>query len=178
MFKFLKILANNVLQGPSTEDFPFKESPTPTRFRGRVTMNPEVCVGCSICSHVCPADAIRIIEKKDHSGYDFTIWHNSCSLCGSCRYYCPTSAITMTNDWHNAHSQAAKYTWAEHHEVPYFKCAGCGTPIRMLPPHVATRIYAHSPVDMSELLELCPQCRQLATIKREGERHEPDNPTN
>lgn len=172
MLKFLKVLAKNLVKGPATEAFPFKEAPTPERFRGRVTVNPELCVGCGVCHHVCPADAIRIEPDEERTGYDFAIWHNSCALCGSCRHYCPTGAISMTKDWHNAHSQKDKYTWAEHHFVPYLHCSGCGAPIRMLPPHLATRLYAHSPVDMTELLKLCPSCRQLATIKREGEQHE------
>lgn len=169
MPKFLKVLARNLLQGPATDPFPFEESETPERFRGRVTMDPKLCVGCGICSHVCPGDAIRIEEQADHEGYYFAIWHNSCALCGSCKHYCPTGAITMSQNWHNAHPQKEKYSWAEHHFVPYLKCTGCGAPIRMLPPNLATRIYAHSPVDMTEILKLCPSCRQLETVKRESE---------
>lgn len=173
MPRFLKVLARNLLKGPSTDPFPFKEAHTPERFRGRVTMNPDLCVGCGICHHVCPGDAIRIEKNEEGTGYSFSIWHNTCALCGSCKNYCPTGAITQTRDWHNAHTQAEKYSWAEHHFVPYLRCEGCGASIRMLPPDLATRLYAHSPVDMTQILKLCPSCRQLATVKRESERHEP-----
>lgn len=172
MLRFLKILVRNLRQGPSTDPFPFKATHTPERFRGRVTMNPELCVGCGVCKHVCPGDAIRIEKDPGGAGYSFSIWHNTCALCGSCKNYCPTGAITQTGDWHNAHSQADKYGWAEHHFVPYLRCAGCGAPMRMLPPDLATRLYAHSPVDMTQILKLCPSCRQLATVRRESERHE------
>ena len=168
MFGVLKILAKNIVKGPSTDAFPFKKAHTPRNFRGRVTMDASRCVGCAVCRHVCPAEAIRIEENADKTGYEFTIWHNSCALCGQCRHYCPTRAISMTTDWHNAHTQANKYEWAEHHNVPYLRCIGCGAHIRMLPPEVATRIYAHSPVDMTELMKLCPSCRQIATVKRQG----------
>ena len=166
MLKFLKILARNLLQGPPTDPFPFKEAPTPQRFRGRVTMDPQKCVGCAICRHVCAGRAIHIQPHEEGTGYDFAIWHNSCALCGMCRHFCPTGAITMTNDWHNAHTQEEKYSWTEHHFVPYLRCAGCDAPMRLLPPDLATRIYAHSPVDMTELMKLCPSCRQVAEAQR------------
>lgn len=172
MFKFLKVLVKNILQGPATEAFPLQPAKTPDRFRGRVTLNPDLCVGCGICSHVCSGDAIRIIPNEEKTGYHYTVWYNSCCLCGSCTYYCPTKAITMTNNWHNSHKQEDKFKMAEHHFIPYLKCDGCGAPIRLLPPHLATRIYAHSPVDIEKIIRLCPSCRQIATAERQGELHE------
>ena len=166
MLPFLKVLARNILQGPATEAFPYAEAPTPQRFRGKVTMDPQKCVGCGICRHVCAGKAINIQPHEDGKGYDFAIWHNTCALCGMCRHFCPTRAITMTNDWHNAHGQEEKYAWAEHHFVPYLRCEGCGAPIRMLPPELAARIYAHSPVDMTELMKLCTSCRQVIEARR------------
>lgn len=171
MLRFLKVLARNVMLGPSTEPFPAKESPTPARFRGKVTMDPTKCVGCGICRHVCAGRAIRLENNEEKTGYSFTIWHNTCALCGMCRHFCPTKAITMTNDWHNAHFQTQKYDWAEHHFVPYFQCEGCNAPMRLLPPELAARVYAHSPMDMSIIMKLCPECRQIAAANREGERH-------
>lgn len=168
MLGFLKILARNVAQGPSTDPFPFAETHTPRRFRGKVTMDPAKCVGCAICRHVCAGGAIRIEPREDRSGYDFTVWHNTCALCGLCRHYCPTGAITMTNDWHNAHLQERKYDWAEHHFVPYLRCTGCEAHIRMLPPDLATRVYANhaQDLDFPALLRMCPKCRQVAAATR------------
>ena len=175
MPRFLKILAGNLLKGPATDPFPFKEAPTPERFRGRVVLSPELCVGCGICGHVCPGGAILLKDNPERTGYDFLVWHNTCALCGSCRHYCPTGAITLSNNWHNAHYQSEKYRLAEHHFVPYLNCSGCGEPMRMLPPAVAARVYAKSPLDMAAFLKLCPNCRQLAAAGREGEAHEPSS---
>jgi formate hydrogenlyase subunit 6/NADH:ubiquinone oxidoreductase subunit I len=166
VLQFLKILARNLLQGPSTEAFPYQEAPTPKRLRGRVTMDPQKCVGCGICRHVCAGRAINIQKNEQGTGYDYVIWHNSCALCGLCRHHCPTGAITLLNDWHSAHAQADKYNWAEHHFVPYLRCAECGAYIRLIPPELATRLYAHSPVDMTKLMKLCPACRQKAEAVR------------
>ncbi|MCL1889829.1 MAG: 4Fe-4S binding protein [Desulfovibrionaceae bacterium] len=172
MPRFLKILARNLLKGPSTEAFPFKEAFTPPRYRGKVVMNPNLCVGCGICTHVCPGGAIMMKESEDQNGYDFMVWHNTCAFCGSCRHYCPVKAISLSQDWHNAHYQSEKYRVLEHHFVPYLHCSSCGAHIRRLPPALAARIYSHSSVDPATIIRLCPDCRQLATAKREGEAHE------
>lgn len=172
MFKFLKILIRNIFQGPATEAFPLAPAPTPDRFRGRVSINPDLCVGCGICKHVCTGGAINISPSDDKTGYHYTVWYNSCCLCGSCRYYCPTNAISIVNNWHNSHFQEEKYKMAETHFIPYMHCEGCGAPMRVLPPHIAAKIYAHSPVDVNKIIKLCPNCRQIATAEQQGELHE------
>ena len=139
MLRFLKVLANNLKKGPAVDAFPAQEAWTPDRFRGRVTMDPEKCVGCGICRHVCAGRAIRIEPTEDGKGYNFTIWHNTCALCGMCRHFCPTRAITMTTDWHNAHTQDQTFDWAEHRFVSYLHCSSCGASMRMLPPDLAAR---------------------------------------
>lgn len=172
MFKFLKILIRNIFQGPATEAFPLAPAPTPDRFRGRVSINPDLCVGCGICKHVCTGGAINISPSDDKTGYHYTVWYNSCCLCGSCRYYCPTNAISIVNNWHNSHFQEEKYKMAETHFIPYMHCEGCGALMRVLPPHIAAKIYAHSPVDVNKIIKLCPSCRQIATAEQQGELHE------
>ena len=172
MFKFLKILIRNIFQGPATEAFPLAPAPTPDRFRGRVSINPDLCVGCGICKHVCTGGAINISPSDDKTGYHYTVWYNSCCLCGSCRYYCPTNAISIVNNWHNSHFQEEKYKMAETHFIPSLHCEGCGAPMRVLPPHIAAKIYAHSPVDVNKIIKLCPSCRQIATAEQQGELHE------
>ncbi|MDR2160536.1 MAG: 4Fe-4S binding protein [Desulfovibrio sp.] len=168
---FLKILARNLLQGPATEPFPYQEATTPQRLRGRVELNADLCVGCGICRHVCPGGAIRIEPDAERAGYSFSIWHNTCALCASCRHFCPTGAISLSTDWHSAHRQTEKYSHAAHYYVPYLRCADCGAPLRLLPPALAARLYAHSPVDMARIIKLCPNCRQIAAASREGERY-------
>ncbi len=167
MASFLKILLRNVLQGPSTDPFPAGETFTPPRLRGKVKLDPERCMGCRICYHTCSAGAINITQHQDGSGYDFTVWHNSCCLCANCRLYCPTKAITLTDNWHSAHEQTEKYTQVEQHFVPFVPCTTCGQPIRPLPADMAKRIYAHDPdVDPEIVRHLCPKCRLLEDAKK------------
>ncbi len=46
----------------------------------------EKCNGCSICAKVCPAQNIKIIEKKP-------VWQHHCEMCLACDEWCPTKAI-------------------------------------------------------------------------------------
>jgi formate hydrogenlyase subunit 6/NADH:ubiquinone oxidoreductase subunit I len=176
MAGFLKVLFNNVLNGPSTDPFPLGETFTPARFRGKVKINPELCMGCGICKHVCTAGAINIKQRPDQSGYDITVWHNSCCLCASCRTYCPVKAITLSNDWHNAHPQERKFEWLERQFMPYVSCVRCGFNMRQLPLEVAKKLYMHNKdVDPEQVIHLCPKCRQLEDAKHhihEGAKHE------
>ena len=96
--EFLKILWDNLKKGPVTDAFPFGETYTPDRLRGRVEIDPALCVGCGTCVHVCAAGAINISKFEDGSGFEITVWRNSCCLCAQCRHYCPTKAVTLTND--------------------------------------------------------------------------------
>ncbi len=179
MAKFLKILARNLLQGPSTDPFPLGETFTPERFRGKVTLNAERCMGCGICRHVCAAGAINITRRTDQSGYDFSVWHNSCCLCAQCRHFCPTKAITLTNDWHNAHPQEEKFSWIEKKFIPYVQCTLCGASMRPLPLDLAKKLYIHDKdIDADHIRGICPQCRQVEDAKRiEGKLHKKDTPS-
>jgi formate hydrogenlyase subunit 6/NADH:ubiquinone oxidoreductase subunit I len=178
MSGFAKILFNNVLKGPSTDPFPLGETFTPARFRGKVRVNPELCMCCGICKHVCTSGAINIKPRADQSGCHITVWHNSCCLCANCRTYCPMKAITLSNDWHNAHPQEQKYEWLERQFIPYASCAYCGVRMRQLPLEVAKKLYVNmKDVVPEQIIRLCPKCRQLEDARHhilEVAKHEHD----
>jgi formate hydrogenlyase subunit 6/NADH:ubiquinone oxidoreductase subunit I len=178
MAGFLRILFRNVLSGPSTDPFPLGATFTPARFRGKVKIDPALCMGCGICKHVCAAGAISIRQRADQSGYDITVWHNSCCLCASCRTYCPVHAVSLSNDWHNAHPQTQKFEWLERQFVPYASCEGCGAKMRRLPLALAKTLYAHNAdIDPERIIRLCPKCRQVEDARqyiREVAKHEHD----
>ena len=58
--EFLKILWDNLKKGPVTDAFPFGETYTPDRLRGRVEIDPALCVGCGLCAKECPVGVIHV----------------------------------------------------------------------------------------------------------------------
>ena len=167
MASFMKVLFRNLIQGPSTDPFPFGETFTPERVRGRVVIDPDLCVGCGVCKKVCTAGAIDITRKDDKSGYTITVWRDSCCLCATCRHYCPTGAMQINNDWHNVHPESEKYECLEQHTIEYVPCSHCGTMIRPLPLKLAEKLYKDKPeVEAEKVRLLCPRCRQLEDARR------------
>lgn len=167
MAGFLKVLFRNLLEGPSTDPLPTLDTPTPERVRGRVLVDPNLCVGCGVCKRVCAAGAIDITRKADKSGFTITVWRNSCCLCAACRHYCPTGAMSINNDWHSAHLESEKFECIEQQVINYDKCAHCGTYIRPLAPKLAKKLYKENPeIEAETVRKLCPKCRQLEDAKR------------
>ena len=65
-------------------------------------LDKEKCVGCGICSVVCPKDAISrgpIGGSRRFSGDESIIPNlydpNKCVYCGTCVYMCPFNALTL-----------------------------------------------------------------------------------
>lgn len=49
------------------------------------------CNGCGICSRICPANNIKIIDKKP-------MWKHQCEECLACIHWCPKKSIEYKND--------------------------------------------------------------------------------
>lgn len=46
----------------------------------------DTCIACGTCARVCPADNIRIVDKKPQ-------WRHHCEQCFACLQWCPKEAI-------------------------------------------------------------------------------------
>lgn len=165
MSSFLKIALKNIVKGPSTEKYPFGESPVPEKLRGKIKHNPKTCMACRMCEHVCAGGAIRIYEAEDGSGIHFVVWHNSCAFCGLCEYYCPTKAIHLSNDYHTAHLEQDKYSFVERSFIKYAPCSICGKPMVPLAPEIVEKVYGKEG-DTKGLTKMCEECRRKITWKR------------
>ena len=50
----------------------------------------EKCVGCTMCSIVCPHNVFRMEDRKA-----VLVARNMCMECGACACNCPVNAITV-----------------------------------------------------------------------------------
>ncbi len=163
---FLGVLIRNLVAGPSTDPFPFGETFTPATLRGRVEYHPADCVACRACEQVCVGGAIRF--DKTPEGLRFLLWHDSCTFCGLCAFYCPTEGITLTDDWHLAHPQSRKFAMVEEGTIPTIRCAACGAQALATAPAAALFDHPPTPAEVEEMRSYCPRCRRKVAAERKA----------
>ena len=156
--KMIKVLLNNLIQGPSTDPFPFGDTFTPKGLRARIRFDETACTGCRMCEHVCAAGAIRFDETE--KGVHFTLWHNSCAFCGLCEHYCVPKAIRLTEDWHLAHKQEEKYNMTEIGTVNLISCHQCKRKFVSSSPQLISVAYKETNETIRRLGNMCPECRR------------------
>lgn len=81
----------HLFRKPVTLEYPEKKIVPPENFRGKPVV--KNCVGCTLCSRVCPSGAIKI------EGNEFIIDLKKCIFCGNCAFYCPNGAIKMSSEY-------------------------------------------------------------------------------
>jgi formate hydrogenlyase subunit 6/NADH:ubiquinone oxidoreductase subunit I len=89
-------LEKNLYKKPMTLVFPKEALPPVENYRGRQLLDIEKCVGCGMCSRVCPNDAIVMVEFNDKKCPQIHL--GKCCFCGLCAENCPTGALEMTSE--------------------------------------------------------------------------------
>lgn len=103
----------HVLEEPVTLQYPEQVKTFQKRYKGRHHLRRydnglEKCIGCSLCSASCPADAIWVeaAENTDEERYSpgeryaktYEINMLRCIYCGYCEDACPTQAIQLGHE--------------------------------------------------------------------------------
>jgi Ni,Fe-hydrogenase III small subunit/ferredoxin len=112
MFKTLLARAR---QGHRTMAYPAEQPYMPPLFRGRPVLEAGKCAGgCTACSDVCPADAIKLASEGPR------IDLGRCVFCGDCSAACPESAIRFSRDWQLAATERSELRIAGR-DVPHIE---------------------------------------------------------
>lgn len=107
--KGLGVTLRNFFKKPITVQYPKQMRNFHPRFRGAVGFvrdqetGKERCVGCGLCSAICPANCLTVVPGVDENGirnakiylYDM----NRCVFCGMCVEVCPELALVMTHEF-------------------------------------------------------------------------------
>lgn len=98
---------------PVTYEYPEVRRPVSERYRGRIGLELDLCIGCTLCAQACPNGTCFMVDqdfdytKPEDMAKKFPNKRNifpavevaRCLYCSLCEEACPTGAIHMTPDF-------------------------------------------------------------------------------
>lgn len=97
----------------------------------KLKYNDSKCLGCGICSEVCPTASLRLgpivpIARGLIEMDLISVNADSCVLCGLCSIACPFDALSFTIDGNDIKEMANYPTWEVESDVCEDDCVYCG----------------------------------------------------
>jgi NADH-quinone oxidoreductase subunit I len=95
---------------PVTVQYPEAKESLPDRFRFRIYLSTDDCVGCTLCEQVCPNLSIKMMplekenqrnKRKIYPAVNF----GTCTVCMNCEEICPTDAIYLKDTFETARTR-------------------------------------------------------------------------
>ncbi|MBN1896242.1 MAG: 4Fe-4S binding protein [Candidatus Aenigmarchaeota archaeon] len=69
--------------------------PVPDDFRGKLAYDKDKCIGCQMCTRVCPSKALVFDTKTRKVKY----YLSRCTFCGECVSICPVKCLSFTKEF-------------------------------------------------------------------------------
>ncbi len=91
--------------GRVTLPYPFAPHDPAPGFRGKISVDPDLCFGCGGCAAVCPAGVI-LVRDKDQLTRTLEFHWARCTYCARCQEACAEGAITLTQEFQTATNSA------------------------------------------------------------------------
>ena len=87
--------------GRVTLGYPFAPHEPKPGFRGKITLDADLCFGCGGCANVCPASVIVVSDAEQHKRILEFYWRR-CTYCGKCEEVCPEKAVRLSQQFETA----------------------------------------------------------------------------
>ena len=115
--KGYKRTISNLFRRPVTYHYPEETQPIAEHFRGRIVLDLEACIGCTLCSQACPngTDCMSVIPGRVQDNNKRGLWPRvdivKCMYCGLCEEVCPTDAIFLTPEFRTSRTNRADFDY-------------------------------------------------------------------